>query len=151
MIPQINDAYVQKLIALVNTSPFPQHLGMRLVSIDLDKAVIALGVEGQHMQPFGIAHGGVVAALIDTATFWSAFLRLPEDEGLVNIDMKLNYLRQIESGTLTAEGRCLKAGRTISYAEASVLDAEGNLVAHGTSTLMALPGKGIALGTNKFR
>lgn len=151
MEPLPNDEYIQKLIARVNSSPFPLHLGMRLVSIDLDRAEVALQVRQQHMQPFGIAHGGVVAALIDTATFWSAFLRLPEDAGLVNIDLKLNYLRQIQDGSLIARGRCIKAGRTLSYAEASLVDAEGELYAHGTSTLMSLPGKGIDIGINKFK
>jgi len=41
-------------------------------------------------------------------------------------------------------------GRSISYAEAKVLDEDENIVAHGTSTLMALPGKGLEIGTNKF-
>jgi uncharacterized protein (TIGR00369 family) len=145
-----NPEYVTSLIELVNSSPFPQHLGMRLVSIELDRAKVALQVEDYHMQPFGMLHGGVVAALIDTATFWSAFLWLPEDAGLVNIDLKLNYLSQIVHGILTAEGHCLKAGRTISYAQASVKSEGGTLLAHGTSTLMALPGKGIALGKDKF-
>ena len=40
--------------------------------------------------------------------------------------------------------------RQISYAEASVYDAGGELIAHGTSTLMALPGKGLKLGVAKF-
>ena len=33
--------------------------------------------------PFGIVHGGVVATMIDTATFWAAFLNLPQDAGLL--------------------------------------------------------------------
>lgn len=145
-----NEAYIKKLIEKVNTSPFPRHLRMRLVSISLDLAMVKLETEQCHLQPFGIVHGGVMATLIDTATFWSAFLRLPEDAGLVNIDLKLNYLKSIASGTMTAEGRCIRTGRSINYAEASVMDKEGNLIAHGTSTLMVLPGKGIRLDAKKF-
>ena len=51
---------------------------------------------------------------------------------------------------MTAQGRCIRAGRTINYAEASIKDKEGTLVAHGTSTLMVLPGKGIRVGAKKF-
>ena len=91
-----------------------------------------------------------IATLIDTATFWAAFLRLPEDAGLVNVDLKLNYLKAATRGHLRAEGRCLRAGRQISYAEARVFDEAGDMVAHGTSTLMALPGKGLKLGVTKF-
>jgi uncharacterized protein (TIGR00369 family) len=147
---QPNDDYVNKLIDMVNTSPYPKHLRMQLASISVDQAVVKLNTEQCHLQPFGIVHGGVLATLIDTATFWSVFLRLPEDAGLVNIDLKLNYLKSISTGLMTAQGRCIRAGRTINYAEASVKDKEGNLIAHGTSTLMVLPGKGIRVGAKKF-
>jgi uncharacterized protein (TIGR00369 family) len=147
---QPNDNYINKLIEMVNTSPYPQHLRMQLVSISVDQAVVKLKTEQCHLQPFGIVHGGVLATLVDTATFWSVFLRLPEDSGLVNIDLKLNYLKSISTGLMTAQGRCIRAGRSINYAEASVKDKEGNLIAHGTSTLMVLPGKGIRVGAKKF-
>jgi uncharacterized protein (TIGR00369 family) len=147
---QPNDDYVNKLIDMVNTSPYPEHLRMQLASISVDQAVVKLNTEQCHLQPFGIVHGGVLATLIDTATFWSVFLRLSEDAGLVNIDLKLNYLKSISTGLMTAQGRCIRAGRTINYAGASVKDKEGNLIAHGTSTLMVLPGKGIRVGAKKF-
>jgi acyl-coenzyme A thioesterase PaaI-like protein len=51
---------------------------------------------------------------------------------------------------MTAQGRCIRAGRSISYAEASVKDTKGNILAHGTSTLMVIPGKGIQVGVKKF-
>jgi len=147
---QPNDDYINKLIEMVNTSPYPRHLRMELVSISVDQSVVKLKTEQCHLQPFGIVHGGVLATLIDTATFWSVFLRLPEDAGLVNIDLKLNYLKSVSTGAMTAQGRCIRAGRSINYAEASVKDKEGNLIAHGTSTLMVLPGKGIRVGAKKF-
>ena len=147
---QPNDDYINKLIEMVNTSPYPRHLRMGLVSISVDQSVVKLKTEQCHLQPFGIVHGGVLATLIDTATFWSVFLRLPEDAGLVNIDLKLNYLKSVSTGAMTAQGRCIRAGRSINYAEASVKDKEGNLIAHGTSTLMVLPGKGVQVGAKKF-
>ena len=145
-----NDDYIRRLIETVNGSPFPRHLPMKLISIELDRAVVACEIAACHLQPFGIVHGGVLATLIDTATFWSVFMRLPQDAGLVNIDLKLNYLRPVSNGTISARGACIRSGRTISYAEARVEDAAGELLAHGTSTLMALPGKGIHLGVEKF-
>ena len=123
---------------------------MQLAAIEIDRAVVVCETATCHLQPFGIVHGGVLATLIDTATFWAVFMRLPEDTGLVNIDLKLNYLRPVSNGTITATGACIRSGRAISYAEARVADASGKLLAHGTSTLMALPGKGVHLGVEKF-
>lgn len=145
-----NPAYLQALQDSVRTAAYPQLIGMTLAAIKFDGCRIELELGERHLQPFGIVHGGVLATLIDTATFWAGFLRLPEDAGLVNVDLKLNYLKAVTRGPLRAEGRCLRAGRQISYAEASVFDQAGELVAHGTSTLMALPGKGLALGVGKF-
>lgn len=147
---RVNGKYIQALLELVNNSPFPMHLPFRLVSVGEDEARVELEVEQKHLQPLGTVHGGIVATLIDTATYWAAFLALPEDTGLVNVDLKLNYLRPVSEGSLIAEGRCLRAGRTISYAEAHVRDKDGRLIAHGSSTLMALPGKGLDLGLAKF-
>jgi len=145
-----NPAYIDELIQLVNTSPFPFHMRMRLASIAYDRAEILLETDTCHLQPYGIVHGGVLATLIDTATFWAAFLRLSAADGLVNIDLKLNYLQPVVSGPLRADGRCIRAGRSLSYAEAHIHDADDHLVAHGTSTLKTLTGKGLVLETQKF-
>jgi uncharacterized protein (TIGR00369 family) len=145
-----NPAYIQALQDSVRTASYPHLIGMTLAAMDFDSCRIELELGERHMQPFGIVHGGVLATLIDTATFWAGFMRLPEDAGLVNVDLKLNYLKAVTRGRLRAEGRCLRAGRQISYTEASVFDEAGELVAHGTSTLMALPGKGLKVGVAKF-
>lgn len=148
--PLVNAPYIQALQDLIRDAPFPRLMGMRLEAIDMDSATIVLDIDERHFQPFGIVHGGVLATLIDTATFWAAFLRLPPDAGLVNIDLKLNYLQPANAGRLTATGRCIRPGRTISYTEAHVRDERGDLLAHGTSTLMALPDRGIDVGVAKF-
>jgi uncharacterized protein (TIGR00369 family) len=145
-----NPEYIRELIEIVNTSPYPKHMSMRLVLIALDKAVIELKTGRCHLQPYGIVHGGVIATMIDTATFWSVYMRLPEGAGLVNIDLKLNYLKPVENGQLIAEGRTIRSGNSISYAETSVLNEKRELIAHGTSTLMTLPGKGLHLNSRKF-
>lgn len=147
---RFNPAFVTAVQQSVRTAPYPELIGMVIGALEFDSCRIDLDIGDRHLQPFGIVHGGVIATLIDTATFWAAFMRLPEDAGLVNVDLKLNYLKAVSSGQLRAEGRCLRAGRQISYAEASVFDPGGELVAHGTSTLMALPGKGLQLGVAKF-
>jgi len=147
-----NPAYVAAVQELVASAPFPELMGMRLASMEIDRCTVELEIERRHLQPFGIVHGGVIATLIDTATFWAGFLRLPDDAGLVNVDLKLNYLEAVPEGggRLRAEGTCLRPGRQVSYAEARVLDDSGRLVGHGASTLMALPGRGLGIDLPKF-
>jgi acyl-coenzyme A thioesterase PaaI-like protein len=76
-------------------------------------------------------------------------MRLPEDAGLVNVDLKLNYLKAVTRGHLRAEGRCLRAAADQLH-RGQRAGRSRELVAHGTSTLMALPGKGLKLGVAKF-
>ena len=150
MAQTLNPDYIRELTCWVNESPFPQHMKMRLLSVEYDKAELELDIDPSHFQVFGLVHGGVMATLIDTATFWSVYLRLPEDAGLVNVDLRLNYLKSVTEGPLIARGNCIKSGRTLSYAQAAVYNVHGDMFAHGTSTLMALPGKNVCLKHPKF-
>lgn len=147
---QPNPEYIQEIIQMVNQSPYPSHMSMQLVSMETDRSEVALEVERCHFQPYEMVHGGVIATLIDTATFWAGFLRIPEDAGLVNIDLKLNYLKPVFGGRLVSRGKTLHPGRSISYAEAGVWDENNNMIAHGTSTLKILPGKGLSGKHPKF-
>jgi uncharacterized protein (TIGR00369 family) len=150
MTNKLNPEYIKELIQWVNASPFPQHLSMKLTSVEPDRAELTLDIHSSHFQVFNLVHGGVLATLIDTATYWAVFGSLPEDAGLVNVELKLNYLQPVTRGPLSACGECIRAGRTLSYAEARVCDARGEICAHGTSTLMTLPGKGVRLKNDKF-
>ena len=146
-----NPEYVRAVLSMVNACPFFLHMGYQLTGFDYDCCEVDLPVQRQHLQPFGIAHGGVFATLIDTATFWAAYMRLPQDAGMVNVDLKLNYLKTASSGgRLIATGKCLRPGRQVCYSEASVFDDDGQLVAHGTSTLLVMPGKGLTVPYPKF-
>ncbi|MGA6926505.1 MAG: PaaI family thioesterase [Desulfosarcina sp.] len=146
----INPAYVEALKNTVEKSPYPRHMAMVLDHIEIDRADVVIELAECHLQPYGIVHGGVIATVIDTATFWSAFLRLLENDGLVNVDLKLNYLQPVVTGRLIARGFCMRPGRTISYSEAKVFDENQTLIAHGTSTLMVLKNKSLPLDVKKF-
>lgn len=147
---QLNPEYIKEMIEWVNQSPFPQHLSMQLTSVEPNSAELILNVDPSHFQVFGLVHGGVLTTLIDTATYWAVFGGLPEDAGLVNVELKLNYLKTVTQGPLSARGECIRSGHTLSYAQASVFNPQGEICAHGTSTLMALPGKGVHLKNPKF-
>ena len=58
--------------------------------------------------------------------------------GYVHVD-EINYLSSIKSGKLQAYGRCIKLTKSIGLAEATINDEEGNLLAHGTVTVMVKP------------
>jgi uncharacterized protein (TIGR00369 family) len=50
----------------------------------------------------------------------------------------VNYLRPVVSGRLTANGRVIGGGRTVGLTSCDVVDEQGRIVAHATSTCMTL-------------
>jgi len=85
-----------------------------------------------------MVHGGVCASLVDAAAFWAVYPQMSEDIGLTTVEIKLNYLAPVSEGRLIGRGKSIKVGKTICLSEASIEDDKGNLVAHGTSTMMVL-------------
>lgn len=60
------------------------------------------------------------------------------DVGLTTVEIKVNYLAPVSKGRLIAKGRSIKTGSRICLGEATVEDADGVSLAHGTSTIMVL-------------
>ena len=143
----LNPLYRERLFALIDEAPFMRHMGIRITDIDRGRAAFEMTPAEFRLQPLGVVHGGNIATLIDTAAFWASYLSMGSDEdGLVSVDLKLNYLAPVRVEALQSTGTLIKAGKTLSYAEADVRTDDGRLVAHGTSTLMRLPGLGMKLG-----
>ena len=140
----LNPEYLKRLAQTVNQSPYFLLLSMRILDLGPGFSHLELDLSNKHLQPFGIVHGGVIASIIDAATFYAVFVDLEDQsDGLTSVDLKLNYLAPSTSGKIISKGRKIKVGKTLGYAEAEVLDESGRILAHGTSTLMILPGKGM--------
>ena len=141
-----NPQYRERLFALIDGAPFVRHMGMRITDLAWGRATFELTAADFRLQPFGVVHGGNIATLIDSAAFWACFLAMDsDDDGLASVDLKLNYLAPARVEALRCTGTLIRAGKTLSYAEAEVHGGDGRLVAHGTSTLMRLPGLGVKL------
>ena len=140
----INPEYIERVNRLVNHSPYFNLLTMRILKVGAGFSRLEIDLAQKHLQPFGFVHGGVFASIIDAASFWSLFYEIEdEDTGATTVDLKLNYLAPAVSGKLIAKGRRIKLGRTLGYADAEVTDAEGRILAHGSSTVILLPGQGL--------
>ncbi|MDJ0986693.1 MAG: PaaI family thioesterase [Desulfobacterales bacterium] len=144
MMRKPNPEYIKRLNNIANICPYFELLSMKLTDVGIGYAILEIELAKKHLQPFGVVHGGVFASIIDAAAFWSLYYGIEDpDTGLTTVDLKLNYLAPAVSGKLIARGRQIKVGRTLGYAEAQVVDQEGKVLAHGTSTVIILPGKAI--------
>jgi uncharacterized protein (TIGR00369 family) len=122
--------------------PIAETLSFWLTEIG-DGVAIFEGDAGPHLlNPLGIVHGGWALTLIDSAAGCAAHTLLPVGSSYTTIETKANFSRAItkDTGRVRAEGRAVSRGRRIISCEARVVDSTGRLLAHGTSTLMVLPG-----------
>jgi len=137
-IKKFNPAHTEAIAKIVNTSPYILLLSMELKRLDRGESRIDIETGQKHLQPYGIVHGGVYASLIDAAAYWAVYAGIDEIVGLTTVELKVNYLSPVSKGRLIGKGKSIKIGKTICLGEASIEDEKGNLVAHGTSTLMVL-------------
>lgn len=114
--------------------PFAQLMGMRLVDLKLDTAVIEIAMRDDLRQPAGVLHGGVTATLIDTAMAFAVITRLAEGERASTVDLTVHYLRPHTDGTFTCTAKIVRAGKRIFTVSADVLNAEGKQIATAVST-----------------
>jgi len=122
--------------------PIMQTLTLRLIEVGEGTAVFE-GEPGAHLlNPMGIVHGGWTMTLIDSATGCAAHTLLPAGAGYTTVETKVNFSRAIraDTGRVRCEGRVVNQGRQIISAEAVVKGEDGRVLAHGTSTLLVLPG-----------
>jgi uncharacterized protein (TIGR00369 family) len=118
--------------------PVATLLGLDLVSHGEGEAVMAMEAAEAHENPMGFLQGGIICALADGAMGLAYFTTLEEGESFTTVELKMNFLRPISRGRLVATGRVLNKGRKLGLTEAHVRDGDGRLIAHATSTCMAL-------------
>ena len=135
---KLNPEYVKAVVENVNSSPYFRLLSMKLWTIDVGESRLEVAVREKHLQPFGFVHGGVYASLVDAAAFWAVYPQIDEELGLTTVEMKLNYLAPASKGLLIAKGKGIRQGKTLCLGEASIESEQGNLLAHGTATMMIL-------------
>jgi uncharacterized protein (TIGR00369 family) len=137
---RLNPEYKNAVAKVVNGSPYFSLLSMEVKDLGWGTSLLEIQVAQKHLQPFGFVHGGVIGSLIDAATFWAVFPQVEREVGLTTIELKVNYLAPVREGRLLAEGKCIKKGKTLALGEAYVRNDKGSLIAHGTSTMIVVPG-----------
>jgi uncharacterized protein (TIGR00369 family) len=119
-------------------SPFVVHLGMRLLEIEDDRAVLSLPF-GQEVVTIGdVVHGGAVSALIDTAAMaaaWSAIEFDGDPPRGTSVGLTVDFLAAARAQELVAEARVLRRGSSLCFCEVKVSGAaDRKLLASGLVT-----------------
>ncbi|MCC7486709.1 MAG: PaaI family thioesterase [Burkholderiales bacterium] len=103
-----------------------------------DECRISFDLEDFMFNPQGGLHGGVIAFVLDISM--GHLLHRRSGAG-TTVEIKIQYLKAARSGRVTATGRFLRHGRTLSYLRSELVDEKGEMIAYATSTWMSLPRK----------
>jgi uncharacterized protein (TIGR00369 family) len=119
-------------------------LGMRPVEIGDGVVTFEMQPDERMMNPIGSVHGGIAATLLDSAMACAVHTTLPAGWGYTTAQLGVHYLRSMQPGMgpVRAVGTVLPRGRRQSTAEGKLYDAEGRVLAHGTTTCLILRGDG---------
>jgi uncharacterized protein (TIGR00369 family) len=118
--------------------PFAKLLGIEVDSLEPGHAVLSMKMRDDLMRNGGIAHGGAVATLIDSAMAFAIVQLLGETEHTVTVDLTIHFLRPLSEGTARASARVVRAGKRVITVSAELLDHNDKLAATAISTYLRL-------------
>ena len=119
-------------------------LGATLGEVSSGRVEIVLRPSPAVSQQHGFVHAGAVSAIADGAAGYAALSVMPADRGVLTAEFKINLLAPATGERIIARGKVVKAGRTLTLAQAEVFaESEGRerLIALLSATVMAVEGK----------
>jgi uncharacterized protein (TIGR00369 family) len=120
---------------------FAEWTGIELVSLGEGESELRLALEPHHLNPGGIAHGGIVASMLDIAIGLAHRTQLGMGATHVTVELHVNYLRPARGGsTIEARGRSVRSGDRVGYGEATLLDEAGTELARASATFLVVSG-----------
>jgi uncharacterized protein (TIGR00369 family) len=117
---------------------FDKVMGLRFEEATRDRVVAVVQVTPDLHQDYGIVHGGVYAAMVETTAGVGAAIWLGGSGRPVGIANSTDFLRPVHEGELRAEAVPVNRGRSTQLWEVAVTDGRGRSVAHGRVRLMNL-------------
>jgi len=133
----------ENALALINEKliGFDRVLGVRFTRAELDEFVAEFEIGPDHLQPYGIVHGGVYASLVETVCSVASALYVWGRASAVGIENTTSFLKAVRSGRLECVARPVLLGRRSHVWRAEIHDDRGRLLATGqVRTLVLEPG-----------
>lgn len=131
--------YLRKIVTgELPRPPISAMMNFGLAELEEGRAVFTVEPAEYHYNPIGVVHGGLAATLLDSAMGCAVHTMLPPGAGYTTLEIKVNYVRALtaETGEVRCEGQVIHVGGRTATAEGKVLDAEGKLYAHATTTCL---------------
>jgi uncharacterized protein (TIGR00369 family) len=125
--------------AMEGRAPMPRAaatLGLEFVEADQERGEIELAFTAAEAftNPSGNVLGAFVAAMLYDTVGPALLATLEPDQFQTTLQLNVNFLRPVRPGRVTGKGRIVHRVGDLASLEASLLDADGRLVATATAT-----------------
>jgi 1,4-dihydroxy-2-naphthoyl-CoA hydrolase len=121
-------------------SAFVRAAGLVLDTVTATEVRGHLDVGADHHTPWGIVHGGVYTAAIESAASVAASAAVRErGQFAVGVSNITNFLRPVTAGRLTVTASPVQQGRTLQLWSVSIVREDGKPVADGQVRLQNVP------------
>jgi uncharacterized protein (TIGR00369 family) len=118
---------------------FDSAMGVRIVRASPDEVVLEYDVGPQHLQPYGIVHGGLHCAVVETACSTGAGLSARKrGQAVVGIENHTSFIRAVRSGRIEVRATPITRGRRTHVWEAVARNESGEIVSTGRVRLLCL-------------
>ncbi|MFI5429756.1 PaaI family thioesterase [Aeromicrobium sp. UC242_57] len=107
-------------------------LGVEHLEMTPDKVVVRFTITTNHLQPFGIPHGGIYCAVHESTASYAGFLWFGGKGVVVGTNNSTDFLRQAKVGdTITTTATPIHRGRTQQLWHLDSVDQDDRLIAQG--------------------
>ncbi len=127
-----------ELIKILNANrpPAMQTLGGEVLKFDTEEnaATVRFTAGSSLCNPDGGIQGGFICGMLDAAMANAVFCLLGDVAIVATLEIKVSYLEVSRQGELFARGTVIRSGKTVTFLEAELRDADGKLLATASST-----------------
>ncbi|TMG71983.1 MAG: PaaI family thioesterase, partial [Betaproteobacteria bacterium] len=95
--------------------PFTEHLGVQLVEMTKEHAVVSLQKRPELLNSWGATHGGVVMTMLDLVMSWAVRGYYGIVGGVLTVDLSVGFMKAGLGDKVTAEGRVLHGGKSTAF------------------------------------
>ena len=88
----------------------------------------------EFLNPAGLVHGGMLAAMLDETLSPTLAATLDANEFCPTIELKVNFIASAVAGPIYGHGRVVRKGRSICFLDGQLTDVHGKLLATATAT-----------------
>jgi uncharacterized protein (TIGR00369 family) len=121
----------------VPPAPITKLLGWKFLEFDSALQVIKVEMQArpEFVNPAGLIHGGILAAMLDETLSPALAATLGPGEFAPTVEIKVNFVSPAKVGRVFGTGRIVNKGRLICFLEGQLDDEQGNLLADGNGDL----------------